>query len=671
MRMHQMLSVFKSLLMVTALAAVALISGAGPAGAEAAPKGATQFTKEINAMFLKILPFDDRQDFEAAQKGFIAPLYNDGVLKDKNGKVLYKAYDFKFDLSAPAPDTVNPSLWRQSQLNGISGLFKVTDRIYQVRGQDLSNITFIEGDTGVIVMDPLVTAEAAANALKLYFEHRPQKPIVAVIYSHSHTDHYGGVRGVITNEDDVKSGKIKIIAPAGFMEEAVSENVLAGNVMGRRAAYSYGLVLPNNFQGNIGNGLGVTGTNGSITLLAPTDTISKTGQKMTIDGLDFEFLMAPGSEAPAEMHFYISTLKALCTAENCVHTQHNFYTLRGAKTRDVSKWVGYLNETLDMWGDKAEVLFAPHTWPVWGQDHIVTHIENYRDVFKYIHDQALHLANQGYTMDEIGNMIALPDVLARNWATRGYYGSVSHNARAVYNFYLGYFDGNPANLNPYGPVDMGKRYVSAIGGEAKVMEIAKEAIDAGDYRWAAELLKHVVYANPKNQDARNLEADALEQLGYQAESATWRGFYLSGAKELRDGIVKSSLADVSSPDVVAAMPVEMIFDFLAVRLDAQKAAGKDITVNFNLADNDNLSLALKHSVLNYRRTLPEKADATLAMSRDDLHSMLIGQAKLDDLVKSGKAKVDGDPAKLAEMLSAVTDFEFWFNIVTSNQKYED
>ena len=669
--MYRKSQVFSSLLMISAFLAAALLLGSPFAWAEATPKGATQFTKDINAMYLKILPFDDRQDFEDAQKGFIAPLYDDGILKDKNGKVIYNASDFKFGLDTTSPETVNPSLWRQSQLNGISGLFKVADRIYQVRGQDISNITFIEGDTGIIVMDPLVTAEAAANALKLYYQHRPQKPVVAVIYSHSHVDHYGGVRGIITNEDDVKTGKIKIVAPAGFMEEAVSENVLAGNVMMRRATYSYGLVLPHSPQGNIGNGLGVGGSVGSVTLLAPTDIISKTGQKMTIDGLEFEFLMAPGSEAPAEMHFYIPALKALCTAENCVHTLHNFYTLRGAKTRDVSKWVGYLNETLDMWGGKAEVLFAPHTWPVWGNERINEHIENYRDAFKYIHDQALHLANQGYTMDEIGNMVELPEALARNWATRGYYGSVSHNARAVYNFYLGYYDGNPADLNPYGPVDMGKRYVSALGGEEKVMQIAREAYDAGDYRWAAELLKHVVFANPKNQDARNLEADALEQLGYQAESATWRGFYLSGAKELRDGIVKTETVNPSSPDTVAAMPVEMILDYLAVRLDAQKAAGKEITVNFKLADNDNLSLELKHSVLNYRRTLPEKADAAFTLSRDDLHSVLIGEAKLDDLIKSGKAKVEGDPAKFAEMLSAVTEFEFWFNIVTSNQKYED
>lgn len=658
------LPMVKYLFLVLMLAALAL--GPAPALAEVAPKDATDFTKQLNAIYLKSLPFDDRRDFEDAQRGFIAPLYEDGVLKNAKGEVIYKAHNFQFDLNAPAPDTVNPSLWRQSQINGISGLFKVADRIYQVRGQDISNITFIEGDSGIIVIDPLISAEAAASALKLYYEHRPQKPVKAVIYTHSHTDHYGGVRGIITNDEDVKSGKIKVIAPAGFLDEAISENVLAGNAMTRRAVYSYSTLLPQNAKGNIGNGLGVATTPGSVTLIPPTDTISETGQKMTIDGLEFEFLMAPGSEAPAEMHFYIAALKALCTAENCVHTLHNFYTLRGAKTRDVSKWVGYLNETLDRWGAEAEVLYAPHTWPVWGNDQINEHIENYRDAFKYIHDQALHLANQGYTINEIGNMLELPESLAKNWATRGYYGSVSHNARAVYNFYLGYYDGNPANLNPYSPVDMAERYVNSLGGEDKIMGIAREALAAGDYRWAAELLKHVVFYNPQNQEARNLQADAFEQMGYQAENATWRGFYLTGAQELRNGIAKTAVANTSSPDTVAAMPLEMILDYLAVRLNSEKAAGKDITLNFKMADNDTLSLSLKNSVLNYRRVLPEKAAATFNISRDDLHSVLIGQAKLDDLIKQGKAKVDGDPAKLAEMLAAVDEFEFWFNIVTPN-----
>ena len=628
-------------------------------------KAATQYTQQVNQNYAKSLPFGDRQDFDDAQRGFIAPLLDEGILRDANGKPYYRGEDYKFDINAPAPETVNPSLWRQSQINGISGLFKVTDRMYQVRSQDISNITFIEGDTGIIVIDPLVTPNAAKASLDLYFKHRPQKPIVAVIYTHSHTDHYGGVKGIVS-EADVKAGKVQIIAPAGFMDEAISENVLAGNIMSRRAFYSYGLLLPHNAQGDIGNGLGVTLTTGGPTIIAPTRSITKTGEKLNIDGLDFEFLMAPGSEAPSEMHLYIPALKALCTAENSTHTLHNFYTLRGAKTRDTAKWTDYLNETLDKWGSQAEVLFMPHTWPVWGNQHINDYIGKYRDTIKYIHDQTLHLANQGYTMNEIGNMIHLPETLDKNWASRGYYGSVSHNARAVYNFYLGYYDGNPANLNPYGQVDMGKRYVKALGGSAHAINLAREAYNQGDYRWASELLKQVIAANPGDQVAKNLQADTFEQLGYQAESATWRGFYLTGAKELREGAKKIEHASTASPDTIKGMTVEMLLDYMAVRLNSEKAAGKSISLNFNLSDNDNLNLSLNNSVLNYRKVLQPKVDASFYMSRSDLHDVLVGQAKMADLVKAKKAKIIGNGAKLEEIIACLDNFDLWVNIVTPN-----
>ncbi|MBA3097947.1 MBL fold metallo-hydrolase [Salmonella enterica] len=628
-------------------------------------KDATQYTQQINQQYIKNLPFSDRQDFADAQRGFIAPLPDHGILNNTDGKPYYRADDYKFDINASAPQTINPSLWRQSQLNGISGLFKVTDRMYQVRGQDISNITFIEGKTGLIVIDPLVTAGAAKASLDLYYQNRPHRPIVAVIYTHSHTDHYGGVKGIVS-EEEVKSGKVKIIAPEGFMEEAISENVLLGNIMSRRALYSYGLLLPHTPQGNIGNGLGVTLTTGLPTIIAPTKLITKTGEKMTIDGLEFEFLMAPGSEAPAEMHFYIPALKALCTAENATHTLHNFYTLRGAKTRDTSKWTEYLNETLDMWGSKAEVLFMPHTWPVWGNQHINDYIGKYRDTIKYIHDQTLHLANQGYTMNEIGDMIKLPKNLENNWASRGYYGSVSHNARAVYNYYLGYYNGNPADLHPYGQVEMGKRYVKALGGSAHAINLARDAYRQGDYRWAAELLKQVIAANPGDQAAKNLQADTFEQLGYQAESATWRGFYLTGAKELREGVHKFNHGTTNSPDTIKGMTVEMLFDYMAVRLDSSKAAGKDISLNFNLSDGDNLNLTLENSVLNYRQSLQPKSDASFYMSRTDLHDVLTGQAKMAELVKAKKVKVIGNAVKLDEIIGCLDNFDLWVNIVTPN-----
>lgn len=648
---------------------IALVATTGilvnPVLASELSQPASKYTKQQNQHYLTSLPFADRQDFDDAPRGFIAPLPNQGILKNADGKPFYRAEDYKFDINAPAPETVNPSLWRQSQINGISGLFKVTERMYQVRGQDISNITFIEGDTGIIVIDPLVTAGAAKASLDLYYQHRPQKPIVAVIYTHSHTDHYGGVKGIVS-ENDVISGKVQIIAPAGFMEEAISENVLLGNIMSRRALFSYGLLLPRNPQGNIGNGLGVTLTTGLPTIIAPTQSIIKTGEKKVIDGLEFDFLMAPGSEAPSEMHLYIPALKALCTAENTTHTLHNFYTLRGAKTRDTSKWTEYLNETLDMWGSQAEVLFMPHTWPVWGNQHINDYIGKYRDTIKYIHDQTLNMANQGYTMNEIGNMIQLPPTLANNWASRGYYGSVSHDARAVYNFYLGYFDGNPANLDPYGQTDMGKRYVKALGGAKQTIELAQEAYDKGDYRWTSELLKHVISAEPDNQAAKNLQANAFEQLGYQAESATWRGFYLTGAKELREGVRKFTHGTTNSPDTINGMSVEMLLDYMAVRLDSEKASGKHISLNFNLDKGENLNLTLNNSVLNHRQTLQPDADTSFYISRTDLHDVLTGQVKMSDLVHAKKVKVIGKAAKLDEVIAMLDQFDLWVNVVTPN-----
>ena len=648
---------------------IALVATTGilvsPVFASESSQPASQYTKQQNQRYLTSLPFADRQDFDDAQRGFIAPLPNQGILKNADGKPFYRAEDYKFDINAPAPETVNPSLWRQSQINGISGLFKVTERMYQVRGQDISNITFIEGDTGIIVIDPLVTAGAAKASLDLYYQHRPQKPIVAVIYTHSHTDHYGGVKGIVS-ENDVISGKVQILAPAGFMEEAISENVLLGNIMSRRALFSYGLLLPRNPQGNIGNGLGVTLTTGLPTIIAPTQSIIKTGEKKVIDGLEFDFLMAPGSEAPSEMHLYIPALKALCTAENTTHTLHNFYTLRGAKTRDTSKWTEYLNETLDMWGSQAEVLFMPHTWPVWGNQHINDYIGKYRDTIKYIHDQTLNMANQGYTMNEIGNMIQLPPTLANNWASRGYYGSVSHDARAVYNFYLGYFDGNPANLDPYGQTDMGTRYVKALGGAKQTIELAQEAYDKGDYRWTSELLKHVISAEPDNQAAKNLQANAFEQLGYQAESATWRGFYLTGAKELREGVRKFTHGTTNSPDTINGMSVEMLLDYMAVRLDSEKASGKHISLNFNLDKGENLNLTLNNSVLNHRQTLQPDADTSFYISRTDLHDVLTGQVKMSDLVHAKKVKVIGKAAKLDEVIAMLDQFDLWVNVVTPN-----
>jgi alkyl sulfatase BDS1-like metallo-beta-lactamase superfamily hydrolase len=602
-------------------------------------------------------------EVQYAQRGFIAGLPGNAI-KDAQGKVVLDLKTLQVPTDAPAPDTMNPSLWRVSQLNSFAGLFRVVDRLYQVRNIDITNITFIEGETGIIVIDPCVSPLAARAALDLYFAHRPSKPVTAVLYTHSHIDHFGGV-GAVTTAEDVAAGKTKIIAPAGFTEEAVSENIYTGNTMIRRVMYMGGNPLQTGYGAGqtLGTGLGVPGADAPPTLIPPTDIVTHTGQKMTIDGLEFEFLNAPGSEAPSEMHFYIPTLRALCTAENATHTLHNFYTLRGAKTRDSSKWVKYLNQTLEMWGDAAEVLYAPHHWPMWGNAAIRRHIENYRDVFKFIHDRALHLANAGHTMPEIGDMVQLPPALDKNWATRGYYGTVSHDARAVYNFYLGYYSANPAELDPLPPVQAAPRYVEMMGGAAAILENAQKAFDAGEYRWAAQLLWHLILAQPDNQAARYLQADTFEQLGYQAEAATWRNIYFVGAQELRVGVPKVTPALAASPDLVKHLPVEMACDYLAIQLDSDKTTGKTITINLEVDGGPKYSLILKNSVLNHSAKVAPTPDLTLKGSSAAIVAALMG-SKPEQAIAQGTVRAEGRVAALSELLSLTTAPEFWFPIVT-------
>ena len=632
------------------------------------PKPPSEATKQINAAWLQRLDFANTQDFEDAKQGFIEALPEGGVVKNDKGDIVWDPTKFDFiGVDKACPDTVNPSLWRMSQLLSLNGLFKTSDKIYQVRGYDLSVITFIEGKKGVIVVDPCVSAETAEAALALYRKHQGNKPVTAVIYTHIHVDHFGGVRGVTTDEE-VKSGKCVIIAPHGFTEEAVSENVMAGNAMGRRASYMYGNVIPRGPKGTLGAGLGTTTSSGKVTLIEPTKFIEKTGEKLKIDGLDFEFLMAPGSEAPSEFHFYIPSLKALCTAENACHTLHNFYTLRGAKTRDSKKWALYLTQTLDLWGDKVEVLFAPHHWSITGNAKIVEHITKYRDTFKYIHDQSLRMANQGYTMYEIGEKIQLPPSLDKNWATRGYYGTVNHDAKAVYNLYLGYFDGNPSTLNQLPPADAAKKYVEFMGGADAVMAKAKETFDKGDYRWTAQVMNHVVLADPENKKARYFLADTLEQLGYQSEGGVWRNFYLAGAKELRDGVTKVSTPATSSPDIVKNMPIDLFLDYIAIQLNPKKAEGKVSHVKLVMPDTkDSFLITLENSVINHIKSKEgQKVDVTLTLNRSELNSILLGQAKLPGLIADGKAKLEGKQEALTDLLGSLEPFEFWFNIITTN-----
>lgn len=651
---------------LSGLSIIAIIaSGSVHAYSQEAQKDATDATKAANAELLKELPFDDTTDFEDAKKGLIAPLPSE-LIKGETGNAIWNPEQYSFiKPDAKAPDTVNPSLWRQSQLINISGLFEVVPGIYQVRNLDLSNMTIIEGTEGITVVDPLVSSETAKVGIDLYYKHRGNKPVKAVIYTHSHVDHYGGVRGIVS-EDDVSSGKTKIYAPEGFLEAAVAENVMAGTAMSRRASYMYGNLLEPDPKGQVGAGLGTTTSAGTVTLVPPTDIITKTGQKEKIDGLTYEFLMAPGSEAPSEMLWFIEEKKAISAAEDATHTLHNTYSLRGAKIREPLPWSKYLNEAMVMWGDKAEVMFAQHHWPTWGNAKVVNLLSKQRDLYRYINDETLRMVNQGMTMREIAEQFKLPDSLAHMWANRGYYGSVYHDVAATYVLYLGWFDGNPSTLHELPPVEASKKYVEYMGGADAVIEKAKKSFAEGDYRWVAQVANHVVFADPDNQAAKNLTADALEQLGYQAESGPWRNFYLTGAKELREGVKKLPTPNTASPDTVRAMSLNLFFDYLGVRLNAAKSGDAHMKLNFDFGDQGGKYLVeLENGVLNNTAGLEAKdADTGITLSRDTLNSIVLGETKLDKAVSDGKVKITGDADKLTQLVSMLDNFEFWFNIVT-------
>ncbi len=665
-----------------------------PIGSLTEPKPAEPKTKEANAEVLTKLPFDDKTDFADAQRGFIAKpdqltIYRENTNAAPRNEAWdlekYKKY-IKCDLGLDKPDKpvdsanpppypeINPSLYRNAQLCMQYGLFEVVpDRIYQVRGYDLSNITFVKSDNGWIVFDPLTSKECAKAAYELVTDKLGQRPVKAVVYSHSHTDHYGGVRG-LASDAEFADGKIKVFAPEGFTEHAISENVIAGNVMSRRAIYMYGSLLPRNERGAVNAGLGQTNSTGTNTLILPTDFIQKTGDERTVDGVRMQFQVTPGTEAPAEMNTYFPDFQALWMAENTTNTMHNILTLRGAQVRDALKWASYLNETIDLYGDKTKtkVKFQSHHWPMWNSpeepDKIVNYLKKVRDLYKYTHDQTVNLMNKGYTGEEISEMIAFPPELEKFWPNRGYYGTLRHNSRAVYQRYMGWYDGNPSNLNNLPPVDAAKKYVDYMGGETKVLEHAKVDFDNGEYRWVAEVLKHVVFANPQSEQGKYLLADAYEQLGYQAESGPWRSVYLMGAYELRNGVPSSGGLTTASPDVIKAMPPEMLFDYLAVRLNGPKAVGKKIGLNIDFTDlnpehHKMYGLVVENGVLNYGKPL-EKADATLTLSKATLDRIQLGEITLDAALASGDAKLEGDKKALDDFLGLLDTFPFWFNIVT-------
>lgn len=629
------------------------------------PKPATDTTKQVNQSLLESLPFSDKKDFENAQKGLIAK-QDTVTIKNDKGDVVWdlEAYKKYISLDKPAPNSVNPSLWRNAQLNMINGLFEVTDGIYQVRGYDLSNITFIKGETGWIVFDPLISQETAKAALDFVNEQLGERPVVAVIYSHSHIDHFGGVRGIV-NEEDVAAGKVQILAPDHFTEHAVSENVIAGNAMGRRAIYMYGALLPRNEFGGVNGGLGQTTSTGLATLIKPTDTITKTGDERTIDGIKMVFQYTPGTEAPTEMNTWFPDKKALWMAENTTNTMHNILTLRGAQVRDALIWSSFLNETIEKWGDQVEVKFQSHHWPMWGKEDIVNYFKKQRDMYKYTHDQTVRLMNMGYIGSEISEMIAFPESLDKNWSTRGYYGTLRHNSRAVYQRYMGWYNGNPSDLNNLPPADAAKKYVEYMGGEDAVLQKAQSDFDKGEYRWVAEALKQVVFANPDSEKGKALLADTYEQLGYQAESGPWRSEYLQGAFELRNGVPSTGGVVTASPDVIKNMPPTMLFDYLSVRINPEKAAGKTFSINIDFTDlKEKYTLSMENSVLNYTSKVADKADASLTLSKSTLDDIQLGNITLEKAIADGDVKVNGDSQVFQDFVGMLDKFDFWFNIVT-------
>ena len=636
----------------------------GCATVKTAPKKAVQATLERHSAFLQSMP-SDQEEFELARRGLIAsePVVD---IRTAEGKTIWEMQSYHFlEPGKSAPDTVHPGLWRHAQRNAIHGLFKVTDHIYQVRGYDVAVITFIAGKTGYIVVDPLVTAETAKAATELLFKHLPRKPVVAVIYTHSHMDHWGGVKGVISDED-VRAGKVRVIAPEGFMREAISENVMAGNAMVRRATYMFGPFLPKGPTGQVDGGVGKTLPTGTNTLIAPTEEIGKTGQELVIDGVKFIFQLCPNTEAPVEMNFYLPEFRALCIPENATASLHNFLTPRGALVRDGKAWAYFIDEAIDLFGGQAEVCFNTHHWPRWGRESIVHYLKKQRDLYKYIHDQTLHLINQGYTMNECAEMVQLPESLAKEWFNRDFYGTVSFNVKAVYQRYLGWFDGNPASLHPLPPVEASRRYVEFMGGSDAVIAKARAYLEKGEYRWVAQVMNHVVFVDPENKEARELQADVLEQLGYAAESPIWRNFYLSGVKELREGVPKHLPPQALGLDLVRAMTLDMYFDYLAILVDASKAAGKKITVDWIFTDTkQEYSVTLENSVLNYKaRKRAAAPDATLIMTRKVLDEILSKQSTFAGRILAGEIKIEGSREKFREIMSCLEQFEFWFNIVT-------
>jgi alkyl sulfatase BDS1-like metallo-beta-lactamase superfamily hydrolase len=630
------------------LAATAALIGA--AGASEPSASTAQANGDAKAA---LPPENDDADFAA--RGFIATS-TEKEIRDANGAVVwdFAAYDF---LEDDAPASVHPSLWRHAKLLRKHGLFRVHERIYQVRGFDVANMSIILGRTGFIIVDPLTSIESAKAALALARTHLGDKPVVAVIYTHSHADHFAGVRGVVSGED-VKSGKVRIVAPEGFLHHAVSENVIAGNAMSRRALYQFGGHIPAGPEGSVTSGIGPRVAGGTRSLIPPTETVSRTGETRLIDGVRFVFQVTPESEAPAEMHFHLPEFRALCLAENANATMHNVLTPRGALVRDAKKWADYLTEAARLFGDGTDSVFMSHAWPRFGAETVRAFIENHRDAYKYLHDQTVRMMNDGLTGEEIADRIALPETLAKEWYNRGYYGTMRHNSRAVYQRYMGWYDANPVNLNPLPKEETAPRLVALMGGEKRVRKAARKAMAAGDYRWAAELLDRAVFANPGDEENRALLAEAHAQMGYQAESAIWRNIYLMAAKELTSGVTASPPVGASL-DFITATPTDMFFDLISVRLDPARTVTHGVKINFIFPERkETVAATIRNGVLVHELGVAhEKADAVVTGPRAAfLASMLTPQGPA--------MKVDGDPAAWDFFRSAFPAPDPSFAIVT-------
>ncbi|GAA1878931.1 alkyl sulfatase dimerization domain-containing protein [Pseudonocardia ailaonensis] len=620
----------------------------------------SEATQGATAAHAAGLPWSDEQDHEDATRGFVGRS-DDRRIRTADGRVAWDLDAYAF-LSEECPPTANPSLWRQSRLLVHDGLFEVTDGLYQVRGYDVSVVSFIESDNGVIVVDPLISTETAAAALALYRAHRGDRPVVAVVYSHSHADHFGGVRGV-TTEQDVAEGKVQVIAPSGFMEHAVGEVLVAGAAMGRRSQYMFGLMLDTSPTGQIGSGLGQRPSAGEAALIPPTVDIDHTGQELVIDGVRLVFQITPGTEAPSEMNFYLPDLRALCMAENTSHTLHNILTIRGAFVRDSRAWADYITESIDLFGGDLDLVFASHHWPTWGRERSVEFLALQRDLYSYLHDQTVRLINQGYVGAEIAETLVLPPAVEAAWHTRGYYGSVSHNVKAIYQRYLGWYDGNPAHLWQHPPVAAAQRYVRAMGGPAAAMALAEAAFAEGDYRWAAEVLDRILFDDETNEKARALQADTFERIGHAQENGTWRNAFLSGAQELRQGVHQRA---GGSSAMASAMTIEQLFLSIALRVDGPRAWDEHIVLAWTFTETGRTYLTeLRNGTLVHRWCAEPPAGATtLQLTKRALLMLIGGAVDPATAVEKGFVTVEGSVERLERLLAVLTPNNPQFAIVT-------